>query len=111
MVRNDSSQANQEASQATVSRVYQQRQLAAVKHGLYVGAPSGLKLRARRTRRLAAKVWATLPWLEKSDESAVRSWCELQLVSARLFADVIERADPGQTDLYRRVKTLQLAYE
>ena len=88
-----------------------QRQLAAVKHGLYVRAPTGLKLRSRRVRRLAAKVWLTLPWLQPSDEPAVRAWCELELVTARLFADVLEKAEPGTTDLYRRVKTLQLAYE
>jgi hypothetical protein len=88
-----------------------QRQLAAVKHGLFIKAPSGLKLKARRVRLLAQKVWATLPWLQPSDEPAVRGWCELEVVTSRLFADVLNKAEPGTTDLYRRVKTLQLAYE
>jgi hypothetical protein len=102
----------QKPTRATpVKAATRQRRLAAVKHGLHLRAPSGLRLRARRTRRLAQKVRATLPWLQPSDEPAVKAWCELEYVTARLFADVLAKGEAGTTDLYRRVKTLQLAYE
>ena len=99
------------ARASPVSAASRQRQLAAIKHGLRVRAPSGLRLKSRRTRRLAMKVRATLPWLQPSDEPAVKAWCELELVTARLFADVLAKGEPGATDLYRRTKQLQLAYE
>src|SRR5438552_3868978 len=59
------------------SPAVRQRQLAAVKHGLFVRAESGLRLRSRKVRRLAAKVQRLLPWLQPSDEPAVRGFCEL----------------------------------
>jgi hypothetical protein len=94
-----------------VPAAVRQRQLAAVKHGLYVRAPSGLRLRSRRVRRLAAKVWRALPWLQPSDAPAVQGWAELEIVTSRLFAAVLEKGEPGTTDLYRRTKALQLSYE
>jgi hypothetical protein len=101
----------QSAPAKRINAATRQRQLAAVKHGLHLRAPSGLRLKSRRTRRLAMKVRATLPWLQPSDEPAVKSWCELELVTSRLFAAVLEKNEPSTVDLYRRVKTLQLAYE
>ena|SRR2546425_316892 len=97
--------------QADVPPATRQRQLAAVKHGLYLRSQTGLQLRSRRVRRLAAKVRAALPWLQPSDEPAVRGWCELEIITARLFRAVLEKGEPGAMDLYRRMKTLQLAYE
>jgi hypothetical protein len=82
-----------------------------VKHGLYVRAPAGLRLRSRRIRKLKAKVRQVLPWLQPSDEPCVKGWCELELVSARMFADLMVNPEPGKIDLYRRVKSLQLQYE
>ena len=100
-----------ESAVSAVPPATRQRQLAPVKHGLYVRAVSGRKLKTRIARRLAARVWAALPWLMPSDEASVRGWCELEVVSSRLFVDVLERVEPGTIDLYRRVKQLQLAYE
>lgn len=92
-----------------VKRAVRQRQLAAVKHGLYVRAPSGLKLRSRRVRRLAAKVWQTLPWLQPSDDPGVKGWCELELVTATMFPAVLDGT--GDADLWRRLMLAKLAYE
>src|SRR5258708_6271438 len=86
-----------------------QRQLAAVKHGLYVRAPSGLKLRSRKVRRLVAKVRSVLSWLQPSDEPAVRGWCEWELVTATMFPTVLDGT--GDADLWRRLMIVKLAYE
>jgi hypothetical protein len=59
-----------------------QRQTAAIRHGLFAKAPSGLKLRFRRVRRLARWVWVALPWLEPSDEPAF-SRAELGLTTSQ----------------------------
>ena len=95
-----------------------QRQLAAVRHGLRVRAAAGRQLRDRRVRRLARKVFGVLPWLEPSDEPAVRAWCELEILAANVVSDLLTRGhandESGEPrrllDEYRRLKLAQLAY-
>lgn len=100
------------AEDLQVTPAQRQRQLAAVKHGLYVRAPSGLRLRDRRVRRLVRKVWPKLPWLQSSDASVVRSWAELEIVCANYFVLVKGgTASESQTDLWRRLKALKLTHE
>jgi hypothetical protein len=57
-----------------------------LKHGLYVRALPGLKLRDKRVERLARKVRAVCTWLEPSDFPAVRTWCELEYLSGQVYA-------------------------
>lgn len=98
-----------ELTQATTPAV-RQRQLAAVKHGLFVRAPSGLRLRSRKVRRLAQKVRSVLPWLAKSDEPVLRTWCEFEITTAPMFVAIDAGvATEGQIDQWRRLKIVQLA--
>jgi hypothetical protein len=95
-----------------------QRQLAPVKSGLYVKAPAGLKLRHRKVRRLVTKMRAVMDWLEPSDEPTCRAWAELELLSARAFAELeangLTNAAGEPRRLlgeYRQLRQAQLAYE
>ncbi len=96
----------------------QQRQLAAVKTGLYVKAPAGLRLRSRRVRRLVSKMRAVMPWLDDSDLPACRAWAEFEILGATAFADLIERGmtndngDPRRLlGEFRQLRQAQLGYE
>lgn len=97
-------------------RGQRQRQLAAVKHGLFVRAEAGVQLRSRRERRLAARVRAALPWLRASDDAAVRAWSRFELVAARMLpqvldANVLTEEGRNLTDLWRRVMLAKRQYE
>lgn len=88
------------------------------RHGLYVQSKSGLVLRDRKVRRLLAKVRRALPWLEPSDDAACRAWCELEILSAHVFADIVKNGattasgDPRRLlSEYRGLRGLQLTYE
>ena len=93
-----------------------QRQTAAIRHGLHVRAPSGLRLRDRRTRRLVRKVWRQLPWLQPSDQAAVRAWAEMEILCANAAADLFTNGalkDGRPRDLldaYRRLRRDQLQF-
>lgn len=96
-------------SEPEITPATRQRQTAAITHGLFVKAPSGLKLRARKVRILARRVWKTLPWLQPSDEPAVRGWCELQLVTSTMFVKVLKgESDPNA---WRQLVLARLQYE
>lgn len=58
----------------------------AVKRSYLYAVKSGAHSENRRTSRLAAKVWATLPWLEPTDEPAVRAWSQAEILSTELYA-------------------------
>src|SRR2546422_2007541 len=88
------------------------------KHGLYVKAANGLKLRSRKVRRLVAKMHAAMPWLEPADLPACRAWAELELLGARAFAELeangITNAKGEPRRLlaeFRQLRQAQLAYE
>jgi hypothetical protein len=85
------------------------------KHGLYVKAAPGLKLRDRRVLRLAGKVRAVMPWLEPSDFPTVRAWAELEILAGQVYAalrgfGVLNRE--GETrrllDDYRKLRQTQV---
>ena len=85
--------------------------------GLYVRASKGLKLRDRKTERLARKVRAVLPWLEPSDYPAVRAWCELEYLGGQVYAvlragSVVNAAGEGERllDDYRKLRLAQAVY-
>jgi hypothetical protein len=54
--------------------------------GLYVKAFKGLRLRDKKTERLARRVRRTLYWLEPSDYPAVRVWAEIEVLATQVFA-------------------------
>ena len=85
--------------------------------GLYVRASKGLKLRDRKTERLARKVRAVLPWLEPSDYPAVRAWCELEYLAGQVYAvlragSVVNAVGEGKRllDDYRKLRLAQAVY-
>jgi hypothetical protein len=104
-------------SQALSSREVAQRQLAAVKTGIYVKAENSLKLRHRSVRRLVGKLYVALPWLTPADEPAARAWSELEILRQRVFSDLMTRglttSDGEARSLlreHRQMATTQLAY-
>ncbi len=89
----------------------------AVKTGLYA-VKVGRQLRTRRVRRMVARLYATMPWLQESDLAAARGWAELEVIAAAVFADMMERGVTNEAGDPRRVlgdwkglKQVQLAYE
>jgi hypothetical protein len=85
--------------------------------GLYVRASKGLKLRDRKTERLARKVRSVLTWLEPSDYPAVRAWCELEYLAGQVYAvlragSVVNAAGEGKRllDDYRKLRLAQAVY-
>ncbi len=75
-------------------------------------------IRDRQVLRLAAKVRSVVPWLEPSDQPAVRAWCELEILARQAFAAlraagvVNETTGEGRRLLndYRKIRLAQLAF-
>ncbi len=89
----------------------------AVQHGYYARSPSALEIRGRKVARLMRRLRAVAPWLEPSDESTARAYCELEIISAGIFAALTKlgllngKAEARQlVDQHRRIKLAQLAY-
>ena len=59
-----------------------------MKHGLYARSPSALEIRGRKVARLMRRLRVVAPWLEPSDESTARAYCELEILSAAIFASL-----------------------
>ena len=83
--------------------------------GLYIRASKGLKLRDRKTERLARKVRSVLTWLEPSDYPALRAWCELEYLAGQVYAvlragSVVNAAGEGKRllDDYRKLRLAQM---
>jgi hypothetical protein len=90
----------------------------AVKRPYLYAVKSGNQSANRRTSRLAAKVWDTLPWLKPTDEPSVRAWAQAEIMATELYACLIHEgllnADGKVTGLlaeWRRTKELQLRLE
>ncbi len=90
----------------------------AVKRSYLYAVKSGAHSENHRTSRLAAKVWATLPWLEPTDEPAVRAWSQAEILSTELYACLMAEGlvtDGGRvTGLlaeWRRTQELKLRLE
>src|SRR5258708_4824509 len=96
----------------------------AMTHGAYARSPGALEIRGRKVARLMRRLRVVAPWIEPSDESTARAYCELEIVGAQIFAAVskmgeaIIRTTPDGQDLdvrklvdaHRRNKLAQLAY-
>ena len=96
----------------------------AMTHGLYARSPGALEIRGRKVARLMRRLRVVAPWLEPSDESTARAYCELEIMGAQIFAalskmgDAIVRTSKDGKDLevrklvdsHRTMKLAQLAY-
>ena len=98
---------------------------APLQHGYYARSPSALEIRGRKVARLMRRLRVVAPWLEPSDESTARAYCELEILSAAIFASLATSGGLGVTkltkdgkdlevrrlvDAHRQMKQTQLAY-
>jgi phage terminase small subunit len=95
---------------------------APMKHGLYARSPSALEIRGRKVARLMRRLRVVAPWLEPSDESTARAYCELEILSASIFASLATLGATKVTtdgkdievrrlvDAHRQMKQAQLSY-
>jgi phage terminase small subunit len=100
------------------------RMPAPLAHGLYARSHGALEIRARKVARLMRRLRIVAPWLEPSDESTARAYCELEIMGAQIFAalskmgDAVVRTSKDGKDLevrrlvdsHRQMKMTQLAY-
>jgi phage terminase small subunit len=96
----------------------------ALTHGLYARSPGALEIRGRKVARLMRRLRVVAPWIEPSDESTARAYCELEIMGAQIFAalskmgDAVVRTSKDGKDLevrklvdsHRTMKLAQLAY-
>lgn len=94
----------------------------ALTHGLYARSPSALEIRGRKVARLMRRLRLVVPWLEPSDESTARAYCELEILSAAIFASLTKTGTTrvsadgkdlevrALVDAHRQMKQAQLAY-
>ena len=71
--------------------------------GLYVRGSKGLPIRDQRVRKLARRMFAPMHWLEESDAPADRAWCELEILSNRVYAELRERGVVNEQGEARRL--------
>ena len=67
----------------------------AVKRRHLYAVRSGAHSENRRTSRLAMKVWDTLPWLQPTDEPAVRAWAQAEILVTELYACLLTEGVVG----------------
>jgi hypothetical protein len=84
---------------------------------LYAKSESALRIRAERVRRIVNRVRREMPWLADSDVPALKSWAELEILSATTFAwltkmNVINSEGEPRRLLaeHRQMKLAALAY-
>ncbi len=73
--------------------------------GAYARSPSALEVRGRKVARLMRRLRVVAPWLEPSDESTARAYCELEILSASIFAKLVTT---GTTKLTADGKDLEV---
>ncbi len=85
------------------------------KHGLYVRAQPGLRLRDERVRRLKRKLYVVAPWLTEADDPMCRRFCELQVLIEQVYAfiragSVVNSSGEVKTavDAHRRLTLAQV---
>jgi hypothetical protein len=66
----------------------------AMTHGFYARSQSALEIRGRKVARLMRRLRVVAPWLEPSDESTARAYCELEFVGAHILAAVAKMGGP-----------------
>jgi hypothetical protein len=84
---------------------------------LYVKAQPGLKLRDKKTERLARRVRQAMPWIQPSDAVAVRAFCELEVLAEQVYAvlrfgGVVNREGDARRLLndYRKLRATQAVW-
>ena len=88
---------------------------APIKHGLFVRAAEGLRLRDRKVTRLARRMQLVMPWLEPSDLPMARGWAELEVLAGMVYAHlhsvgVIDNRGESRRllDDYRKLRATQV---
>src|SRR5581483_3675240 len=91
------------------------RELSGLKHGLYVRSRNGIRLRDRAVQRLVRRMRAAMSWLEDADVPAMRAWAEMELLAAKVYAElkkggVVNEHGEGRRllDVYRRLRGTQI---
>lgn len=88
-----------------------------VRTGLYVRAPNGSHVRAKRVERLARKMRRVMEWLQPADEPACRAWAELEHLSEIIYSSLCQHGVFNRNgearrllDDYRKLRGTQLLY-
>lgn len=73
--------------------------------GLWAKSKSVLAVRERAVRHMITKARRVMPFLQDCDLPALRGYCELEVVTASIFADIVENGafQKKQPDEVRRV--------
>ena len=98
-----------------------QRQLANITHGGFVTAPAGVRQRDGRVRRALAHLRKLASWLRPSDLPVARSYCEIEILTKDIFADIRAKGavftdeegnvrSRGIVAEYRNLKRVSLAF-
>src|ERR1700724_2711861 len=66
--------------------------------------PRALEIRGRKVARLMRRLRVVAPWIEPSDESTARAYCELEFVGAHILAAVAKMGGPIMRT-HRRART------
>jgi len=87
---------------------------------LYARSTSALQIRARKVGRYVRRLRTVMPWLEASDIPAAKAWAELEILGARLFAELTKTPDgfmnaKGEPrrllSEFRQLRQAQLSFE
>lgn len=93
----------------------EQRQIAALKGGVYARAPNGRRVRDRRVMRLTRKLIRACQWIDPtSDMPLARAWSEAEYVASWSFATLAQSGLNGPDglpvrafDQWRQARQLQ----
>jgi phage terminase small subunit len=86
-------------------------------HGLYAKSPTALAIRSRKVARLVRRLRVVAPWIEPADLPTSRAYCELEIMAASVFAELMRagvtnpEGEPRRLlDAHRQIRQAQLAY-
>lgn len=63
-----------------------QRAVPSLKHGLRATTKTAVQLRNLRVRDMVRKARAAMPWIDEADLFVFRTFCEMEVVCATLWA-------------------------
>src|ERR1022692_2363934 len=58
-------------------------------HGLYARSLTALAIRGRKVARLVRRLRVVAPWIEPADLPTSRAYCELEILAASVFAELM----------------------
>ncbi len=88
--------------------------------GLYVRSQKRLALRDHRVRMMSRRLKKRLPWVQDGDFPLLRAWCEIEILSTRIYQELRTRktliADGENVAVirlvedYRKLRTAQMPF-